>query len=64
MLRSKYPELRKKIPKKVDINRGFNVTKDMAIEYLDELAAEINAAGIGKLEYVGPGVWNGPVDTR
>ena len=63
-LRSKYPELKKKVPKKVDINRGFNVTEEMAIEYLDDLAAEINEAGIGRLEYAGPGVWNGPIDAR
>ena len=62
MLQTKYPELKKKIPKKIDINRGFNVTRDMAIEYLDDLAQEVNETGIGKLEYVGPGIWNGPID--
>ena len=34
----------------------------MAIEYLDDLAAEVNDAGIGKLNYVEPGVWEGPLD--
>ena len=63
-LRTKYPSLKMKVPKKVDINRGFNVTKEMAVEYLDDLAAEINLTGIGQLEYAGPGVWNGPIDTR
>ena len=52
-----------KVPKKVDINRGFNVTQEMAAKYLDDLAAEINFAGIGKLEATKPGVWEGPIDT-
>ena len=47
MLRTKYPELKMKVPKKAEINRGFNVTRSMAKEYLDDLAAEINFAGIG-----------------
>ena len=34
----------------------------MAIEYLDDLAAEVNDAGIGKLNYVEPRVWEGPLD--
>ena len=51
------------VPKKVDINRGFNVTQEMAVKYLDDLAAEINFAGIGKLKATKPGVWEGPIDT-
>ena len=61
-LRTKYPELRMKVPRKVDINRGFNVTREMATEYLDDLAAEVNDAGIGNLVEVELGVWNGPLD--
>ena len=53
-----------KVPKKVNLNRGFNVTKEMAVEYLHDLAAEIKLSGIGQLEYVGPGVHNGPIDAR
>ena len=53
-----------KVPRKVDVNRGFNVTKEMAVEYLGDLAEEINLTGIGQLEYAGPGVWNSPIDTR
>ena len=49
-------------PKKVDINRGFNVTRSTAVEYLDDLAKEINHAGVGQLTYVEPGVWDGPID--
>ena len=60
----KYPSLKMKVPRKVDVNRGFNVTKEMAAEYLDDLAEEINWTGIGQLEYAGPGVWNGPIDMR
>ena len=34
----------------------------MAVEYIDDLAAEINHAGIGQLEKVEPGVWDGTID--
>ena len=51
-LRSKYPDLPLKTPKKVDINRGFNVTRTMAENYLDDLAEEINHLGIGDLTKV------------
>ena len=61
-LRTTYPELKMKVPKKVDINRGFNITQAMAVEYIDDLAAEINHAGIGQLEKVEPGVWDGTID--
>ena len=61
-LRTTYPELKMKVPKKIDINRGFNVTQAMAVEYIDDLAAEINHAGIGQLEKVEPGVWEGTID--
>ena len=61
-LQTTYPDLKVKVPKKVDLNCGFNVMKEMAVEYLDDLAAEINLSGIGQLKYVGPGVHNGPID--
>ena len=55
-LLTKHPGLLMKTPKKVDINRGFNVTRSMGIEYLDDLAEEINTLGIGELEKVDGGV--------
>ena len=61
-LRSKHPELKLTPPKKVDMNRGLNVTCEMAEEYLDDLAAEINHAGIGTLEHISPGEWIGEID--
>ena len=63
MLRTKYPELKMKVPKKAEINRGFNVTRSMAKEYLDDLAAEINFAGIDELEKEDSGLWSGKIDT-
>ena len=61
-LRVKYPDLKMKVPKNVDMNRGFNVTRAMAVEYLDDLAAEINFSGIGSLDYESPGEWYGTID--
>ena len=61
-LRTKYPELKMVKPKKVDLNRGLNVTRQMAEEYIDDLAVECNLLGIGKLEHVKPGVWVGECD--
>ena len=43
-----------KRPKKVDVNRGLNCTKDMAMSHLDQLVEEINQANIGELAYVEP----------
>ena len=53
-LRTKYPQLKLKTRKKVDINRGFNVSKDMA--------KDINVLGIGNLECESSGVHNGHID--
>ena len=60
---AKNPELVKKKQKKVEINRGLNCTREMATEYLDDLAALLNQTGIADLTYVEPGVWEGPIDT-
>ena len=49
-----------KRPKKVDVNRGLNCTRDMANP--DQLDVEINQANIGELAYVEPGVWTGAID--
>ena len=51
-----------KQPKKVDVNRGLNWTRDMATSHLDQLAEEINHANIGELTYVEPRVWTGAAD--
>ena len=51
-----------KRPKKVDVNRGLNCTRDMTMSHLDQLDEEINQANIGELAYVEPGVWTGAID--
>ena len=61
-LRTKYPELKMSAPRKVDVNQGLNVSREMAVEYLDDLAEEINYAGVGNLTYIEPGVWKGTID--
>lgn len=63
-LLTKHPELIKKKQKKVEVNRGLNCTRAMAVEYLDELAVLLNENGIANLTYEEPGVWSGPIDTR
>ena len=52
-----------KVRRKVNVHRVFNVTKEMATEYLDDLADEINHLEIGQLEKVEPGVHTGITDT-
>ena len=61
-LRTEYPELKLTPLKKVDMNRGLNNMREMAEEYLDDLAAEINHAGIGILKHISPGEWIGEID--
>ena len=61
-LRARFPELKPKRPQRVDVNRGLNCTREMAINHLDELAEEINFSKIGTLVQEEPGVWNGQID--
>ena len=51
-----------KQPKKVDVNRGLNCTREMAMSHLDQLADEISHANIGELTSVEPRVWTGAID--
>lgn len=60
--RAKYPKLKLKHPQKVDVNRGLNCSKEMAVKYIDDLAQEINDLGIGILSQQSHGVWKGTVD--
>ena len=53
-----------KAPKSLEINRGLNITHEMAENHLDELATEINLAGIGDLNREAPGEWYGVIDGR
>ena len=53
-----------KSPKSLEINRGLNITREMAENHLDDLAMEINLAGIGDLKREAPGVWYGVIDGR
>ena len=48
--------------RRVSLKRGLLCTREMASEYLDELADLINDTGIGQLVMVETGVWEGPVD--
>ena len=63
-LRARHPQLKKKIKRKVSVNRGLRCTRDMAVQYLDELAELLIEDGIAPdLEKIEPGVWEGAVDT-
>ena len=48
---------------KVSLKRGLRCTKEMAIEYLDELALLLIEVGIApELKRSAPGVWEGSID--
>ena len=63
-LRAQHPNLKKKRLTTVSVSRGLNCTRDMAIEYIDQLAQELIDVGIATdMEQLEPGVWEGDVDT-
>ena len=61
-LKIDHPGLIMKKPKAMEINRGLNITREMAENHLDGFPNEINQAGIGTLTYEAPGVWTGKID--
>lgn len=61
--RAEHPEIKPKKQHKVSLKRGLRCTKEMAIEYLDELAEVLIDAGIAPdLKKVSPGIWQGAID--
>ena len=62
-IHTQYPKLGKKKVNKVSVSRGLNCTRQMAIEYIDDLAKELIDTGIAKnLKQVQPGEWKGDID--
>ena len=56
--RAEHPEIKPKKQHKVSLKRGLRCTKEMAMEYLDELAVVLVDAGIAPdLKKVYPGTW-------
>ena len=61
--RTAYPEVRPKSQHKVSLKRGLRCTKEMAIDYIDELAKLLIQVGIAPdLKQTAPGIWVGPVN--
>lgn len=62
-IHAQYPKLAKKKVNKVSVSRGLNCTRQMAVEYIDELAKELIDTGIAtNMKQVEPGKWNGVID--
>ena len=63
-LHAKHQSLGKKKVNKVSVSRGLNCTKEMAIQYIDELAEELIVAEIAtNMKQIKPGKWTGNIDT-
>ena len=61
--RAEHPEIKPKNQHKVSLKRGLRCTREMAIEYLDALAAVLIDAGIAPdLIQICPGIWQGAID--
>ena len=61
---AQHPKLAKKRVNKVSVSRGLNCTRQMAIEYIDELAEELIDTGIAtSMKQIEPGRWKGDIDT-
>ena len=59
-----HPEVKPKAQHKVSLKRGLRCTREMAIDYLDQLAALLIETGIApSLRQKDPGVWVGSIDT-
>ena len=64
-LKTSYPNLKQKTQRSVSLKRGLRCTKEMAIEYLDNLAVHLIEVGIAPgLVKEAPGVWKGNIDLR
>ena len=61
--RAAHPEVKPKSQHKVSLKRGLHYMKEMAIEYLDELARLLIEIGIApELKRSAPDVWEGSID--
>lgn len=59
-----HPDVKRKKPGNVSINRALSCTRDMAAIHLDELATELIEVGIfTNAERIDAGVWTGDIDT-
>ena len=63
-LYAKHKTLGKKKVNKVSVSRGLNCTREMAIEYINELAEELMVAeNATNMQQIAPGKWKGNIDT-
>ena len=61
---AKHPSLTVKCQDHVSVNRELNCTREMACNHLNDLAEELQAAGIMKNAFkIENGVWKGDIDT-
>ena len=59
-----HPEVKPKAQHRVSLKRDLRSTREMATDYLDQLAALLIETGIAPtLRQKSPGVWVGSIDT-